>query len=86
MTGRATNTMAPSLSAVRVDSPAREGCAWMQEIVELPNDVRYVLCVMTEGSKDHLYRPDHDGATLNGRLSRLIFDAWWPSSVAMPAG
>lgn len=55
-------------------------------IVELPNDVRYVLCLMTEGSKDYLYRPDHDGATLNGRLSRLIFDAWWPPDVTMPAG
>lgn len=50
-------------------------------IVELPEGVRYVLCVMTEGSSDHLYRPDHDGATLNGRLSRLIFDAWWPQGM-----
>jgi beta-lactamase class A len=53
-------------------------------IVELPNDVRYVLCVMTEGSNDHLYQPEHDGATLNGRLSRLIFDAWWPESIPVP--
>jgi beta-lactamase class A len=53
-------------------------------IVELPGDARYVLCVMTEGSSDHLYRPDHDGATLNGRISRLIFDAWWPPSAPMP--
>lgn len=53
-------------------------------IVELPNDVRYVLCMMTEGSNDHLYRPEHDGATLNGRISRLIFDAWWPSNIPMP--
>jgi hypothetical protein len=53
-------------------------------IVELPNDVRYILCLMTEGSNDHLYQPEHDGATLNGRLSRLIFDAWWPPGVPMP--
>ncbi|MDQ6832622.1 MAG: class A beta-lactamase-related serine hydrolase [Chloroflexota bacterium] len=61
-------------SGVRVDAG----------IVELPNDVRYVLCLMTEGSTDHLYRPEHDGATLNGRISRLIFDAWWPPGVPMP--
>ncbi|MDQ2787285.1 MAG: class A beta-lactamase-related serine hydrolase [Chloroflexota bacterium] len=61
-------------SGVRVDAG----------IVELPNDVRYVLCLMTEGSSDHLYRPEHDGATLNGRISRLIFDAWWPPDVPMP--
>ncbi len=53
-------------------------------IVEVPNDVRYVLCLMTEGSTDHLYRPEHDGATLNGRISRLIFDAWWPPDFPMP--
>ena len=62
-------------SGVRVDAG----------IVELPNDARYVLCLMTEGSADHLYRPEHDGATLNGRISRLIFDAWWPSGVPMLA-
>lgn len=53
-------------------------------IVELPGGVRYTLCLMTEGSRDHLYRPEHDGTTLNGRLSRLIFDAWWPPGVPMP--
>ncbi|MCA1668190.1 MAG: class A beta-lactamase-related serine hydrolase [Thermomicrobia bacterium] len=53
-------------------------------IVELPNDVRYVVCLMTEGSNDHLYRPDHDGATLNGRISRLIFDAWWTPGIPTP--
>ncbi|MGI8687178.1 MAG: serine hydrolase [Thermomicrobiales bacterium] len=52
-------------------------------IVELPENVRYVLCLMTEGSNDHLYGPEHDGATLNGRISRLIFDAWWPSNISM---
>jgi len=62
-------------SGVRVDAG----------IVELPHDVRYVLCLMTEGSADHLYRPEHDGAVLNGRISRLIFDAWWPPSVPMPS-
>ncbi|HEY8291840.1 MAG TPA: serine hydrolase [Thermomicrobiales bacterium] len=53
-------------------------------IVELPGNVRYVLCLMTEGSRDHLYHPEHDGTILNGRLSRLIFDAWWPPGVPMP--
>ncbi len=62
-------------SGVRVDAG----------IVEMPEGVRYVLCVMTEGSRDHLYRPEHDGAILNGRLSRLVFDAWWPPGVSMPA-
>lgn len=61
----------------------KEGVRVDAGIVELPNDVYYVLCLMTEGSTDHLYRPEHDGATLNGRLSRLIFDAWWPSGVPM---
>lgn len=55
-------------------------------IVELPGDVCYVLCVMTEGSNDHLYQPDHDGATLNGRLSRLVFDAWSPPGIPMLDG
>ena len=53
-------------------------------IVELPGDVRYVLCLMTEGSRDHLYQPEHDGTVLNGRISRLVFDAWWPASVPVP--
>ncbi|GEM_PF-731478 len=61
-------------SGVRVDAG----------IVELPEHVRYVLCLMTEGSNDHLYRPEHDGATLNGRISRLVFDAWWPPGAPMP--
>ncbi len=62
-------------SGVRVDAG----------IVELPDSVRYVLCVMTEGSADQLYRSEHDGATLNGRISRLIFDAWWPPGAPMPS-
>lgn len=62
-------------SGVRVDAG----------IVELPDDVRYALCVMTEGSADHLYRPEHDGATLNGRISCLIFDAWWPPGAPIPS-
>jgi beta-lactamase class A len=53
-------------------------------IVELPGNLRYALCLMTEGSRDHLYRPEQDGAILNGRISRLVFDAWWPPGVPMP--
>lgn len=53
-------------------------------IVEVPRGIRYVLCLMTEGSSDHLYHPEQDGTILNGRISRLIFDAWWPRDVPMP--
>ena len=58
-------------SGVRVDAG----------LIDLPGGVRYAICTMTAGSKDNLYRPDHDGEILNGTLSRLVFDAWWPAGV-----
>jgi beta-lactamase class A len=45
-------------------------------LIDLPNGVRYAICTMTEGSKDRCFHPEHDGAILNGRVSRLVFDAW----------
>jgi beta-lactamase class A len=53
-------------------------------IVEGPEGLRYVLCLMTDGSPDRSFRPEQPGGVLNGRLSRLIFDAWWPAGVPMP--
>lgn len=58
-------------SGVRVDAG----------LIDLPGDVRYAICTMTAGSKDAYFRPDHDGEVLNGALSRLVFDAWWPAGV-----
>lgn len=46
-------------------------------LVDLPGGVRYAICTMTEGSKDRRFHPEHDGAILNGRISRLVFDAWY---------
>jgi beta-lactamase class A len=45
-------------------------------LIDLPTGVRYAICTMTEGSKDRRFHPEHDGAILNGRISRLVFDAW----------
>lgn len=47
-------------------------------LVDLPGGVRYAICTMTEGSADRRFHPEHDGMILNGRISRLVFDAWWP--------
>lgn len=59
--------------AVRVDAG----------IVEVDGAQRYVLCVMTERHPDTSFSAEHPGAVLNGRISRLIFDAWGgPSDVA----
>jgi beta-lactamase class A len=53
-------------------------------IVHGPEGLRYVLCLMTEGSPDRSFRTEQPGGVLNGRLSRLIFDAWWPAGVPVP--
>lgn len=50
-------------------------------LVDLPGNVSYVLCLMTAGSPDHSFSAEHPGAILNGRISRLIFDAWWPEDI-----
>lgn len=45
-------------------------------LIDLPDGTRYAICTMTEGSPDTGFGPEHNGAILNGRLSRLVFDAW----------
>lgn len=45
-------------------------------LVELPGGVQYAICLMTDESRERHFRPDHDGAILNGRISKLVFDAW----------
>ena len=55
-------------------------------LIELPDGTQYAICLMTENSRERHFRPDHDGAILNGRISRLVFEAWWPEGVAMDDG
>lgn len=45
-------------------------------LIDAPGGVRYAICTMTAGSPDNGFGPEHPGAILNGRLSRLVFDAW----------
>jgi beta-lactamase class A len=52
--------------AVRVDAG----------IVEVHEGPTYVLCLMNEHNPDIGYGPEHPGAVLNGRISRLIYDQW----------
>lgn len=47
-------------------------------LIELRGGSRYAICTMTEGSSNRLFGPEHDGAILNGKLSRLVFDRWRP--------
>ncbi len=49
-------------------------------LIDAPNGVRYAICTMTAGSPDNGFSPEHPGAILNGRLSRLVFDAWTTAS------
>ncbi len=49
-------------------------------LIDAPNGVRYAICTMTAGSPDVGFGPEHPGAILNGRLSRLVFDAWAPTT------
>ena len=39
---------------------------------------------MTDESRERHFRPDHDGAILNGSISRLVFDAWWLPGIPIP--
>jgi beta-lactamase class A len=71
---------------VRSKSGFMQGIRVDAGIVDLPNAVRYVLCLMTEGSSDRSFSAEHEGAILNGRVSRLIFDASWPRDVPMGEG
>ena len=68
---------------VRSKSGFMQGIRVDAGIVDLSGAVRYVLCLMTEGSSDTSFSAEHEGAVLNGRISRLIFDAWWPRDVPM---
>lgn len=52
--------------AVRVDAG----------IIEIDGEQRYVLCLMNEGHPELAFNSEHPGAILNGRISRIIFDAW----------
>jgi beta-lactamase class A len=45
-------------------------------LVELPDGTQYAICLMTDESHERHFRPDHDGAILNGRISKLVFDTW----------
>ncbi len=54
-------------------------------LIELPGGVRYAICTMNAGSPDRGFHPEHPGAVLNGRISRLVFDAWWPDGVQRAA-
>jgi beta-lactamase class A len=36
----------------------------------------FVIATLTEGSADRGFGAEHEGAVLNGRVARLIFDAW----------
>lgn len=39
-------------------------------------NVTFVIATMTEGSRDPLFHPEHEGAVLNGRAARIVYDAW----------
>lgn len=45
-------------------------------IVVVCDGPRYAIALMTEGSPDRGFGPEHPGAILNGRISRLVFDCW----------
>lgn len=48
-------------------------------LITLGAGLRYAICTMVEGSADRHFGPEHDGAIINGRISRLVFDAWVPT-------
>lgn len=50
-------------------------------LIALDDRLRYALCTMVEGSADRHFGPEHDGAILNGKISRLVFDAWVPDTI-----
>jgi beta-lactamase class A len=61
------------MAGIRVDAGIVEG-----------HGLRYVLCLMTEGSTDRSFAPEQAGAVLNGRISRLVFDAWGNDKRELP--
>ncbi|HYI14672.1 MAG TPA: serine hydrolase, partial [Thermomicrobiales bacterium] len=58
--------MADDSGAVRVDAG----------IVEIADGPRWVIALMTEGHPDRRFHPEHPGMVLNGRISRIVYDAW----------
>ena len=58
------------MAQIRVDA----GIVWLP-------DTTYVIALMTDGSTDHSFSPEHEGMRLNGRVSRLVFDYWAPKSL-----
>lgn len=44
-------------------------------IVSAPG-ASFVIATMNEGSRDPGFGPEHEGAVLNGRVARIIFDGW----------
>lgn len=52
-------------------------------IVTAPG-VSFVIATMNEGHPDPHFHVDHPGNVLNGRIARIIFDAWVPAG-AVPA-
>jgi beta-lactamase class A len=58
--------MADADGGVRVDAG----------IVEVGDQARWVICLMTEKSSDKGFIAEHPGAILNGRISRMIYDRW----------
>jgi len=81
---RRTGATHPGPVIVRSKSGFMAGVRVDAGIVEGPHGMHYVLCLMTEGSPDRSFRTEQPGGVLNGQLSRLIFDTWWPRGVAMP--
>ncbi|HUG13418.1 MAG TPA: serine hydrolase [Thermomicrobiales bacterium] len=57
---------ADSSGAVRVDAG----------IVEIQDGPRWVICLMTSKCPEQGFIAEHPGSILNGRISRLIYDAW----------
>ncbi len=52
-------------------------------LIEGGDGTHYVICTMNEGSNDRLFGPEHPGAILNGKISRIVFDTWQPPSAAV---
>jgi beta-lactamase class A len=44
-------------------------------IVATP-EISFVIATLTEGSRDPSFSPEHEGNVVNGRVARLVFDAW----------
>jgi beta-lactamase class A len=46
-------------------------------------DVTFVIATMTEKSRDSSFSPDHEGVVLNGRVARLVYEAWTGNGVSL---